>query len=142
FRLEPLRGAPRIPLPLAVQLAPHLLGAVDLEVRLPHSPDLTAQPLIPLRARRAASRVSLAGLVLVVRRRSDRQLLADRLDSVLPAVLVDEAHHHFARRSSSAWAKYADAFFRISFARRSSLFSRSSSLSRCRSSVVSPGRRP
>ena len=52
------------------------------------------------------------------------------------------ADHHFARRSSSACAKYADAIRRISFARRSSTFSRSSSLNRARSSVVSPGRRP
>ena len=55
---------------------------------------------------------------------------------------IDEAHHHFARRSSSAWAKYADAFFRISFARRSSASSRSSCLDRARSSVVSLGRWP
>src|SRR5262245_43277793 len=47
-----------------------------------------------------------------------------------------------SRRSSSAWAKNAAAFFRISLARRSSKFSRSSCLSRCRSSVVRPGRRP
>src|SRR5439155_9172813 len=54
----------------------------------------------------------------------------------------DETHDHFARRSSSACAKYADAFFRISFARLSSRFSRSSSLSRWRSSVVRPARWP
>ena len=51
-------------------------------------------------------------------------------------------HHHLARRSSSAFAKYADASRRISFARRSSTFSRSNCLDRARSSVVSPGRRP
>ena len=49
-------------------------------------------------------------------------------------MIVDEADHHFGRRSSSAWAKYADALRRISFARFSSRFSRSSSFSRCRSS--------
>ena len=36
----------------------------------------------------------------------------------------------------------ADARFKISFARRNSRFSRSSSFNRCRSSVVSPGRCP
>jgi len=51
-------------------------------------------------------------------------------------------HHHVARRSSSAFAKYADASRRISFARRNSTFSRSNCLNRARSSVVSPGRRP
>lgn len=28
-------------------------------------------------------------------------------------MVIDEADHHCARRSNSAWAKYADAFFRI-----------------------------
>ena len=51
-------------------------------------------------------------------------------------------HHHLARRSSSAFAKYADASRRISFARRSSTFSRSNCLNRARSSVVSSCRRP
>jgi len=41
-----------------------------------------------------------------------------------------------------AWAKYADAFRKISLARRSSRFSRSSSLIRACSSVVRPPRRP
>jgi hypothetical protein len=35
-------------------------------------------------------------------------------------MLVDERHHYFGRRSSSAWAKYADALRRISLARFSS----------------------
>ena len=46
------------------------------------------------------------------------------------------------RRSSSACAKNADSFRRISFARFSSRTTRSSSLIRCFSSVVSPPRRP
>ena len=66
-----------------------------------------------------------------VGRRGDRQHAADRLDPVRLPMLVDERHHHFARRSSSAWAKNADAFFRISLARFSSKFSRSSCFSRC-----------
>src|SRR5689334_18459378 len=56
-------------------------------------------------------------------------------------VVVDERHHYFPRRSSSAWAKYADAFLRISFARFSSTTSRCSRFSSARSSVVSPARR-
>ena len=46
------------------------------------------------------------------------------------------------RRSSSAWATYANAFRRISFARFSSRTSRSSSFNRSRSLVVRPGRCP
>ena len=86
--------------------------------------------------------IRFAGLAQVLRRRGDRQLPADRLASVLAAVRVDERSHVLGRRSSSAWAKYADALRRISFARPSSRFSLSSALSRSRSSLVSPGRTP
>ena len=55
-------------------------------------------------------------------------------------MLIDEVVQDFKRRSSSAWAKYAPASFRISLARRSSLTSRSRSLMRCCSVVVAPGR--
>ena len=55
---------------------------------------------------------------------------------------VDEGPHYLGRRSSSACANNAEAFRRISFARLSSRFSRSSVFSRSRSSVVRPGRRP
>ena len=55
---------------------------------------------------------------------------------------LDEADHGFHRRSSSAWAKYAEALRRISLACLSSRFSRSSALMRSRSSVVVPGRLP
>ena len=56
----------------------------------------------------------------------------------------DELDHrgYVLRRSSSAWAKYANAFRRISFARFSSRTSRSSSFNRSRSLVVRPGRCP
>jgi len=71
--------------------------------------------------------------MLVVGRRGDRQFPADRLDTQFFPVSVDERHHHLPWRSSSACAKYAEAFRRISFARRSSLTSRSSALTRSRS---------
>src|SRR5690606_21995653 len=63
-------------------------------------------------------------------------------DSVRGPLLVDEGHHHFGRRSSSACAKYADALRKISLARFSSSTSRSNAFTRCRSSVVAPGRVP
>src|SRR5262249_47210677 len=78
---------------------------------------------------------------LVVGGGGDLQDLAYRLDPELPPVLVDVADH-LARRPSSSAAKKADALFRISFARRSSRFSFSSSAIRRRSSVVTPGRWP
>jgi hypothetical protein len=57
-------------------------------------------------------------------------------------MLVDEHLHFFMGRSSSAWAKNADALRRISLAWRSSRFSRSSALRRARSSLVGPARCP
>ena len=42
------------------------------------------------------------------------------LPDLRPAMRIDEGHHHFGRRSSSAWAKNAEAFRKISLARRSS----------------------
>lgn len=65
-----------------------------------------------------------------IRRRGNLQDLAERLDSIGIAVLVDESYHDFRRRPSSAWAKNALASFSISLALRSSLTSRSSSLTR------------
>ena len=61
---------------------------------------------------------------------TDRKHPADRLNPVIFTVRVHEQHIHLGRRSSSAWAKNADALRRISFARFSSRFSRSSSFSR------------
>jgi hypothetical protein len=55
---------------------------------------------------------------------------------------VDETHHHFDRRSSSAIAKYADALRRISLAWRSSRFSRSSAFILSAISLEMPARRP
>src|SRR6185503_280404 len=64
----------------------------------------------------------------VVGLRGDRHTVlgehgADRLDPKTVPVGVDVAELYLSRRSSSAWAKNADAVFRISFARRSSAFS-------------------
>jgi len=53
---------------------------------------------------------------------------------------INETHHHFDRRSSSAIAKYADALRRISFAWRSSRFSRSSAFIFSAISAGMPGR--
>ena len=68
--------------------------------------------------------------------RGGRRDAADRLDPVLVSMLIDE-HLQFLRgRSSSAIAKYADAFVRISSAWRNSRFSRSKALRRASSSLA------
>src|SRR5215216_1533386 len=98
--------------------------------------DLRLQLLVAQRPGR--ERPALGG---VVGGGGDRQQLADRLDPKPVLVTVDIGDHLVGRRSSSA-PKKAAADFRISFARRSSRTSRSRVLSRSRSSLVSPGRRP
>ena len=128
--------------PFSAKLTPDFARTVDAEVLLPDPLDLLAELDVANRPSRKPRGVRLAGLLLVVGRRGDRKLSADRLDPVLLAMLVDERHHHLGRRSSSAWAKYADALRRISLARRSSRTSRSSSLIRAFSSLVTPPRRP
>ena len=64
---------------------------------------------------------------------------ADGLDPETIAVFVDERDHLVVGRSSSA-AKNADAVFKISLARRSSLFSLFNLRISTDSSVVTPGR--
>ena len=73
-----------------------------------------------------------ASPVGVVGARGDRHVVlgehpADRLDPETVPVGVDVGDDQRSLRSSSAAAKNADAVLRISFARRSSAFSRSSS---------------
>ena len=82
------------------------------------------------------------GGVTVIGRRGDLQHPAYRLDPERVAVAVNEIDQDLSPLSSSAWAKDALASLRISWARRSSLTSRSSALMRSRSSVLRPSRTP
>src|SRR5699024_8946024 len=63
---------------------------------------------------------------------------ADRLGPETLLMSADECHYFFDWRSSSA-PKKADADFKISLARRNSLFSRSRRFIRSRLSLLSPG---
>ena len=106
-----------------------------------HASDLGPERGVPDRPRRR--RPSVVG---VVGARGDLgagvgEDPADRLDPEPLLVVVDVGAQRRNGRSSSA-AKKADADLRISFARRSSRTSRSSSAIRCRSSVEVPGRWP
>jgi hypothetical protein len=127
---------------LALQLPPDLANAVDAEVRLEHTLDLVLQGCIPSCPSRQPGGINALGDMVVVGRRGDRQHLADRLDPMRLAVIVDERDHGLNRRSSSAWAKYALALRRISLACRSSRFSRSRALSFVATSVGTPARTP
>jgi hypothetical protein len=90
---------------LARQLSPHFAHPIDLEIRVEHPPDLGLQASIPLHPRRPPGRVRLARRTPPPGRWGDRQHLADRLDPIVPVMGLDEAQHHFCRRSSSAIAK-------------------------------------
>jgi hypothetical protein len=75
-----------------------------------------------------------AGLALVIRRCRHPKGAADRLDAeTIPEGIGKPGH--FGRLSSSSLAKNSDAAGRISFARRSSAFSRLRSLICSRSAV-------
>ena len=67
---------------------------------------------------------------------------ANRPDTKNRAILFDEAHHLRNGRSSSAAAKYADAFFKISLASRNSRTSRSRAFMRALSSLLKHSRVP
>jgi hypothetical protein len=89
----------------AVQLPPDLPGAIDLEVLREHAGDLGLECHILLRLRRQPLGIDPLRDVRMVGRGGDRQNLADRLDPVDLAMIVDERDHLFDRRSSSAIAK-------------------------------------
>ena len=82
-----------------------------------------------------------ASLGGVVGGRGELQRRADRLDPETITVRVDERNYLLCWRSSSA-PKKAAADLRISFARRSSAFSFSSSRIRALSPLVTPGSSP
>src|SRR5215211_2925592 len=128
--------------PLPAELAPDFPDAIDPEVLLIHAPDLDHQRCVALGSRGQPLRISPPGGMGVIRRRGDRQHAAERLDPVDGAMRVDEGDNGLDRRSSSAIAKYALAFLRISLAWRSSRPSRSSARMRSCSAVVGPARRP
>src|SRR5581483_6788217 len=123
-------------LPPTAQLLVHLAHAVGLEVVVVELGDRGLELVVPDPAGRRRP-----GLGRVVRGRGDLQMPADRLDPEPLTVPVDEGHY-LGGRGSSSLAKKADAALRISLARRSSRFSRSSWAIRALSSVVVPARLP
>ena len=125
----------------SAQLQPHFPGTIGPVIVVVLRDDDPFQGLIPQRPRRrrAGSRLVIAGRGEFAAQLSE--LGANRLDPVLVLVPVDELDDQRCGRSSSA-AKKAEAAFRISFARRNSLFSAFSFRSSADSSPVTPGRCP
>jgi hypothetical protein len=89
----------------ALELPPDLAHAIDPEVLIEDAPDLDLQADILPGARRQFGGIAPLGHMSVVGRGGDRQDLADRLDPMLPTMIVDERDHGLDRRSSSAVAK-------------------------------------
>ena len=126
---------------VAPQLPPHLPRPVHRIVLLVDFIDHSHEFLITDRARRRRP-----GQRGIIRGRSDLeaglgQHGTDRLDSE-PVLVFRDERYECGSRGSSSLAKKADAAFRISFARRSSLISRRSRFNSADSSLVDPGRAP
>ena len=132
---QPLHGAPGHRDALAAQLPPDLPSAGRarssphahrvISDREPRRRGAGGQSACSGHAARRRARDTSTGRSAAAGRPVPRLDRGCRLDPVDAAVIVDEGDHRFSGRSSSAWAKYADAFLRISSAWRSSRFSRS-----------------
>src|SRR5258706_4019713 len=133
---QPLHRAPGHAQPLVLQLPPDLPGPVHLPVLCPDLQDLGLQALIAPRPRR---RRPLERRVIAAR--GDLQHLADRPDPEHLPVHPDK-RDYLGKRGSSSRAKKPAAAFKISFARRTSRSSRSSSAIRFLSSLVVPAFAP
>jgi hypothetical protein len=83
-------------------LPPDLARAVDLEILCEHTLDIGLESSIPLGTVRPRLGVRPLCRMVVIGRWGDRQDLADRLDRIGRAVIVDERDHGLNRRSSSA----------------------------------------
>ena len=113
--------------PLPVQLAPNFAYPVDTKVLSRDALDFTAKLAAVVDTRRVMLGLNLPGLVLVVGRWGERQHFAERPGPVLSTVRVNKPDHALAAAVEFGLCKKADALGKISFARRSSRFSRSSS---------------
>jgi hypothetical protein len=109
---------------------------------LPNLLNLRHEKRIPFRSRALQFRVAALCCMTPVAGRGNLQDLAKWLYPITFSVLVDKRANYFNRRSSSAWAKNALASLRISLARRNSLTSFSSALTRSCSALVTPERDP
>ncbi len=107
--------------PFASQLAPDLVGNVDLHVGSPDALDLPRQNVVALGSFATSLGAAPKRGMTSIPGRGNLQDLADRLDPESIAMLVDQIPQDLNRRSSSARAKNALATFRISLARRTLL---------------------
>ena len=114
---DPSGGFGNVPALLPTQLRPDLARSVPSCAFVVDAPDRLEGFGVAFGPVEGFSGIAGGG-VRISGRRSDRQDAADRLDSAGLAMLFDERDHLRNGRSSSAWAKQADTFFRISLASR------------------------
>ena len=93
-------GAARHILALPLQLPPDLARPVDMEVLLEHPAHLALQHAV--KPRPQLTGIDPLGGVVMIGRWGDRQNLADRLDPMRLAMIVDKRDHRLNGRSSSA----------------------------------------
>ena len=122
-------------------LGPDFAGSVSAFALVMDTLDLLQVCRILPGSVRRQIRVPGEGRMPVAARWGGRQHTAGRLDPKLPLMLFNEGNHLPNRRSSSACAKYTDAFLWIPLAWRSCLFPRSNAFSRACRSLVKPSRR-
>ncbi len=84
----------------APQLVPDLARAVEPKAGFMDALDLCPHLVIAPSTGRTLVRIGKASSVLVIGGRGDRQFTADRLDTQVLAMGVDERHHHLPWRSS------------------------------------------
>src|SRR5690606_7934895 len=101
---------------LPLQLSPDLAHAIDLEVLVEHPAYLDHHGNVASSAGRQSVHIRALGDDLIIGGRGNRQQSADWLDPEHRAVCIDKGNHRFSGRSSSAIAKYAEAFRKISLA--------------------------
>src|SRR3546814_6877267 len=85
----------------APQLVPDLARAVEAKAGFMDALDLCPHLIIAPSTGRTPTRIGKAGSVLVIGGRGDRQFTANRLDTQVLAMGVNERHHHLPWRSSS-----------------------------------------
>ena len=113
---EPCHGATSDIKAFSLQLSPDFPNAIDLEVLVEHTAYLDFHDnIIPFAGRQAVHVHALCD-ELIIGGRGNRQQSADRLDPEHRSMFIDERDHRFSGRSSSAWAKYAEALRKISLA--------------------------
>lgn len=86
--------------PFASHLPPHLANTIDAEILGEDPHDLRLQRLVSSRTDGQPRRVAAFGIVVMIGGWGDRQNPADRLDSILPTMLVDESDHRLNGRQT------------------------------------------